>query len=221
MKRLLLSTILLIAIFTCGKSQSKIDFQTYPNLGIMQYIVLQDTDSLPQSNYTNSSFQNGKLITKSNIALDSIQIRYNIRKDEMECKIGSQHSKISSPAKLKEVNINGECFEYLNYLVKKDTTSGYLHKIKDGKTSIFAKYFLYETKNFTAVEDSYLLANINGKLPVKFSSAKKLISYVYGDLAKEALEYSKSNGLIIDKPCDLKKLIAYLSILEKDNVSSL
>jgi len=115
----------------------------FPTYGIMQYFVPNPTpyySNISQDIYSNMNFQNGKLITINNEVIQPAGIRYNVSKDEMECKIESQFSKITSPHKIKEVNINGSQFIYKKYILKKDSLSGYLQKVYAGSKNIYIKY---------------------------------------------------------------------------------
>ncbi|MBL4560817.1 MAG: hypothetical protein JKX79_07495 [Labilibaculum sp.] len=222
LKRLLYSTVLFCIISIHGFSQEKIIWKDYPNLGIMQYTVILNDTPIEENIYHNPQFKPSKLTTTENTELNSIKIRYNVKEDVMECKIGSQHSIIKSPEKLKEININGQCFEYKKYLVKKDITSGYLQRLSQGNQKIYAKHFISATKNeweLSKLKSYYLLQN-KGELPRKLNSVKSFISHSFRNLIKQAHDFEKSNQLNLNKPQDLKKLLTYLGNLSKDIVTS-
>ena len=222
MIKILLSLILLSLILNQAYSQENSTWNSYPNLGIMHYKVVLDDVTEEQNNYQDPQFELSKLITTENRELNSIKIRYNIKTDVMECKIGSQHSIIKSPKKLKEININGECFEYKKYLVKKDTTCGYLQKLYSGGQKIYAKYFIPLTKGKVDFQQpkSYYLVQTKTELPAKVSSANSLISKYYKSFLKEAKEFEKNNQLNTNIPQDFKRLLTYLDNLSKDIVAS-
>ncbi|PKQ62247.1 hypothetical protein BZG02_13090 [Labilibaculum filiforme] len=221
MLKLLLNSLCFCIISISGFSQENNIWKDYPNLGIMQYSVILDDVSEEENIYQNPEFQTSELTTKENRKLSAIKIRYNIKKDVMECKIGSQHSIINSPEKLKEVTINGETFEYKKYLVKKDTINGYLKKLSDGDQKIYAKYYL-PTNGTLDIQNqkSYYLVQEESEIPTKKGSANTLISKYYKSFLKEAKEFENKNQLNLDIPRDFKKLLTYLDQLSKDIVAS-
>ncbi len=222
MIKLLLSTILFCLFSAPLLSQEHSNWKNYPNMGIMHYTVIPDDATEEQNIYINDQFEPSKLTTKENKKLNSIKIRYNVKSDVMECKIGSQHSVIKSPEKIKEINVNGESFEYKKYMIKKDTTSGYLQRMSNGNHEIYAKYFFSSTKDklgLPKLKSYYLLQN-KGELPRKLNSANSLISNLYRNFVKQAKEFEKSNQLDLTNPKDFKKLLTYLDHLNKDIVAS-
>ncbi len=221
MIKLLLSSILFCLVINPLFSQENSSWEDYPNMGIMHYSVIPDDIYEEQFNYQNYLFETSKLITKENTELNSIKIRYNVKTDVMECIIGSQYSIIKSPEKLKEININGECYEYTKYIVKKDTTNGYLQKLYSGGQKIYVKHFISTTENKLKAPKlkSYYLVQNKGELPRKFNSVRSLISNSFKNLIKKANEFEKLNQLNLDKPQDLKKLLTYLRSLSKDIVA--
>jgi hypothetical protein len=222
MIKLLLSLLLICLISIPTFSQESSVWKNYPNFGIMQYTVILDDNFEEQFNYQNSIFETSKLITTKNTELNSIKIRYNVKTDVMECKIGSQHSVIKSPEKLKEIIINGECYEHKKYLVKKDTTSGYLQRISHGNLEIYAKYFISSTKDKLGLSKlkSYYLFRDKDELPRKLNSANSLISRFYKGFINQAREFEKNNQLDLNSPQDFKKLLTYLDHLSIDVVAS-
>lgn len=222
MIKLLLSSLLVSILSIPAFSQESSVWKEYPTHGIMQYTVILDDNLEEQFNYQNSLFETSKLITTENTELNSLKIRYNVKKDVMECKIGSQHSVIKSPEKLKEIIINGECYEHKKYLVKKDTTCGYLQKLYGGGQKIYAKYYMPSTKGKLDFQKpkSYYLVQTKAELPAKINSGNTLISKYYKSFLKEANEFEKSNQLNLNLPQDLKKLLTYLDHLNKDIVAS-
>jgi len=201
-------------------SQESSIWKEYPNFGIMQYKVIADNTE-EQFNYQNSVFETSKLITTENKELNSIKVRYNVKEDVMECQIGSQHSIIKSPEKLKEINIKGDCFEYKKYLVKKDTTCGYLQKLYESGQKIYAKYYIPSTKSnlYLKKPKSYYLVQKKGELPTKLNSANSILSRFYKGFINQAREFEKINQLNLKKPKDLKILLSYLDHLSKDIVA--
>lgn len=202
-------------IFQFGFSQNQPDLNDYPNLGIMQYKVITEDNTSQEEVYQNEQFQSGKLTTKENLELNSVKFRYNIRKDEMECKIGSQHSIISSPQEIKEISIDGNCFEFQKYLVRKDTTDGYLLKLLGGDQAIYAKYYISNNKAIGSVSKTYYLLKNKGELPKKISSIKNLITKHFGKQENNIREYDKKNTLNWNNPMDLKNLVSYLEGLKQ------
>ncbi|MDM8159816.1 hypothetical protein QUH73_08330 [Labilibaculum sp. K2S] len=188
----------------------------------MLYKVILDDVPEELNNYQNPQFELSKLTTTENKVLNSIKIRYNVKTDVMECRIGSQHSIIKSPEKLKEVNINGKRFEYKKYLVKRDTTSGYLQKIYGGGQKIYAKYYIPLTNGKLDFQKpkSYYLVQTETELPTKISSANALLSRFYKNFIKQANEFEKNNQLNLKSPPDFEKLLTYLDHLSKDIVAS-
>ncbi|WP_320018507.1 hypothetical protein [Labilibaculum manganireducens] len=222
MIKLLLSSLLIYFITIPAFSQESSVWKDYPNLGIMHYKVILDDVPEEQNNYQNPQFELSKLTTTENKVINSIKIRYNVKTDVMECRIGSQHSIIKSPEKLKEININGKCFEYKKYLVKRDTTSGYLQKIYGSGQKIYAKYYISSTKSkldFQKTKSYYLIQN-KGELPKKLNSPSALLSRFYKNLIKQANEFEKNNQLNLKNPPDFEKLLTYLDHLNKDIVAS-
>ncbi|MUP38546.1 hypothetical protein [Labilibaculum euxinus] len=222
MIKLLLSPLLIYFISIPVFSQESSVWKGYPNLGIMHYKVILDDVPEEQNNYQNPQFELSKLTTTENKVLNSIKIRYNVKTDVMECRIGSQHSTIKSPEKLKEVNINGKCFEYKKYLVKRDTTSGYLQKLYGCGQKIYAKYYIPSTKSKLDLKKtkSYYLIQNKGELPKKLNSPSALLSRLYKNLIKQANEFEKNNQLNLKNPADFEKLLTYLNHLSKDIVAS-
>lgn len=222
MLKTLLPSIMFYIISIPAFTQESSVWKEYPNFGIMQYTVILDKNSKEQFNYQNSLFETSKLITTENTELNSIKIRYNVKEDVMECEIGSQHSIIKSPEKLKEIIINGECYEHKKYLVKKGTTCGYLQKLHSGNQKIYAKYFIPSTKGKLDFQKpkSYYLVQTKTELPVKISSANTFISRHYKYSLKEAREFEKKNQLNLNLPQDFEKLLTYLDHLSKDIVAS-
>lgn len=208
--------------FNSSFSQQELTWRDYPNMGIMHYSVILDDTAVELNSYKNTQFEPSKIIMKENTELNSIKIRYNVKADVMECKIGSQHSIIKSPEKLKEIIINGECFEYRKYLVKKDTTSGYLQRLSHGNQKIYAKYFISSSKDELGLSKlkSYYLFQNKGELPKKLNSVKSFISHSFKNLTKQAHDFKKLNQLNLNKPQDLKKLLTYMESLSKDIVAS-
>ncbi|WP_145957653.1 hypothetical protein [Labilibaculum antarcticum] len=145
-----------------------------------------------------------------------------MKTDVMECKIGTQHSVIKSPEKLKEITINGECYEYKKYLVKKDTTSGYLQKLYGGGQKIYARYYILSTKSKLDFKKpkSYYLVQTKGEIPRKLNSANHLISKYFKSFLKEAKKFERNNQLDLNRPQDFKRLLAYLDHLSIDAVAS-
>ncbi|MFA9371831.1 MAG: hypothetical protein ACERIH_08985 [Labilibaculum antarcticum] len=222
MIKLLLSLLIINAMSILAFSQKNSIWKEYPNFGIMHYSVILGDNFEDQSNYQNSIFETSKLTTTKNTELDSIKIRYNVKTDVMECKIGTQHSVIKSPEKLKEININGECYEYKKYLVQKDTTSGYLQKLYGGGQKIYARYYILSTKSKLDFKKpkSYYLVQTKGEIPRKLNSANHLISKYFKSFLKEAREFEKNNQLDLNRPQDFKRLLVYLDHLSKDIVAS-
>ncbi len=207
--------IICIFVFQFGFSQIKHDLNDYPNLGIMQYTVITDDNRSEDEIYQNELFQEGKLVTIENIELNTVKFRYNIKKDEIECKVGSQHSIINFPQEIKEINIDGNCFEFQKYLVKKDTSDGYLLKLHGGDQSIYAKYYISKNKTIAPKHKTYFLLKNKGELPKKISSVKGLISEYFKTQEKKIREYDKKNDLNWKNPMDLKKLFSYLEGLKQ------
>lgn len=222
MIKLLLSLLFISLLSAPVISQENSIWEEYPNFGIIRYQVIL-TDNLEDfSNYQNPLFKSSKLITAENAELNSIKIRYNVKTDVMECEVGSQHGIIKSPEKLKEIIINGECFEHKKYLVKKDTVSGYLQRISHGNPEIYAKHFVSSSKDKLGLSklNSYYLIQTNGNIPSKVHSTDGLISRFYKGLIKEAKYFEKNNHLDLKNPQDLKRLLTYLDELSKDIVAS-
>ncbi len=201
-----------IFIFQLSFSQTQTNLKDYPNLGIMQYTVITEDNRSEDDIYLNESFQTGKLITKENLELDAIKFRYSIKKDQVECRIGSQHSIINSPQEIKEININGTSFEYKKYLINKDTSEGYLLKLHGGDQAIYAKYYIPRSRAGKAKNNFfYLLKNKDG-FPEKISSIRNLIANYCSNY--EIQKYKKMNTVNWNNPMDLKKLFSYLSDLK-------
>ncbi|WP_372752181.1 hypothetical protein [Labilibaculum sp.] len=219
MIKFLLSTIFLCFLQQTTQAQKRTNWENYPNKGILQYSVLLE-NSETDSNYKYAKFKPANFLTVDDIELNSLKIRYNVKADVMECKIGSQHSIINSPEKIKEININGEAYEYLQYQVKKVTTMGYLHKLSNAR-GIYAKYFLSPTKSKSGSDklSSYYLYQDQDKLIKKVKSIQQLISLCYKDFAKEALEFKRDNQLNLKRVSDFKKLLSYLDNLHNDRVA--
>lgn len=214
---------LLICFFTFqGFSQKNNIWKDYPNLGIMQYLVILDENLKEPNIYQNLEFKPSKLITSKNTILNSLKIRYNVKKDVMECEIGAHHSIIRSPEKLKEVNINGEYFEYKKYLVEDNPTCGYLQRLYAGGQKIYAKHFFSPIKTDAEENqlESYYLIQDKGKLPTKLTSINKLLSHFFKGFINQARKFEKNNELNLNSPKDLQKLLIYLDHLSKDRVAS-
>jgi uncharacterized protein YwqG len=218
MIKTLLSTLLLALLFQPGQAQKRTNWENYPNKGILQYVVFMEIDNNGY-NYKNAEFEPASFTSIENIELNSIKVRYNVKEDLMECKVGTQHSVIHTPKKIKEVTIQNEAYKYLQYLVKKDTTNGYLHKLTN--KGIYAKYYLSASKNNSdSVKlSSYYLYQDHKQLPKKVKSPQQLISLCYKKYEKQAHKFKRVNGLNLKEVPDLQKLLAYLDDLQRDKLS--
>lgn len=219
MIKTLLTSVFLYFSLQLAYSQNNTDWKNYPNKGILQYAVFLENDS-NEDNYKSAKFEPASLTTKENTELNSVKVRYNVKEDLMECKIGTQHSIIHAPKKIKEITIKNEGYEYLQYLVKKDTTNGYLHKLSTPK-GIYAKYYLSESKNKSNSVKllSYYLYQDQNQLPKKVKSPQQLISICYKEFVKEAHEFKRINRLNLNKVHDLQRLLTYLDDLHKDKLA--
>lgn len=197
----------------------------YASYGIMQYFVIPpfDFNEIPCGiKYLNQSFQEGKIVMQNNFELSSIGLRYNIAKDEMECEVNKQHSRITAPEKIKMLDIKGAIFEYKKFLIKKDSLSGYLCKIFGGSKNLYAKYYLKSTnwKNSEFKVNTEYFIESGSNLPIKISSIKSIVPLFYENLQQQATKFTNSNHLDLDQTKDLVKLLTYLDNLAKESVTS-
>ena len=215
MNKHLLLLLSCIFIFQFGYTQAKSEINNYPNWGIMQYKVITEDNVSENEIYQNELFQKGKLTTKENLELNALKFRYNIKTDEIECRVGAQHSIINFPQAIKEISIDGTCYEYQKYLVKKDTANGYLLKLHGGDQTIYAKYYIPKNKTIAPESKTYYLLKNKGQLPKKISSIRSTITNHFGKQEKEIRDYDRKNNINWNNPMDLKKLISYLSSLKQ------
>ena len=224
MNKFLLNLFLLSFIVSANGYSNPItkEQDQFPTYGIMQYFVpnpAQYSNITKPDIYSSMSFQNGKLITVNNEVIKPEGIRYNISQDEMECKIESQFSKITSPHKIKEVNINGAQFIYMKHIVKKDSLSGYLQKVYEGSKNIYVKYICKPCTNINDISKvkTILLIEENGELPKKVRSIKSNLSDIFNE---QAIRYMKENKMNWKNADDLIQLFTYLESINSSSVAS-
>lgn len=216
MKKLLLNLTLLLIVPALAHSKPlKKNKSKYPSYEIMQYYVIPDVYKNCknwETNYLNPSFQDANLNTSSNQKISDFQMRYNITKDVMECKLNNQHSLITFPAKISSIEINNEKFEYKSFWNGENYTKGYLHKIYDGIKNVYVRYYSSKVDKKTGIANikHYLLVEQDGKLPSKIGSAKVIVTALYGSLNKKAKSFLKENQLKLSQPNDLKRIFNYL-----------
>ena len=226
--KIILPLALLCLVFThpgFGKCKSSISNSQFPNYGIMQYFVPLNY-SIKSVNkpllFLDSNFLPGKIVTSNNNIIKPKGIRYNVSEDEIECQFYSQYSRISSPHKLNEVEINGNFYVYKKHLHKGDSISGYLQKIHTGAKNLYVKHFAkkmntpytrWDIKNIFYVEE-------NGNLPKKVTSLRAAIIEIYKGKASLANSFMKENNYSWRDAKALILLVDYLETISVDNVVS-
>jgi hypothetical protein len=208
--------------FCSNKSKTKDQF---PNFGIMQYFV-------PAKNsphcinkpiiYLNENFLPGKIVTNTNEIITPNGLRYNIVEDAIECQFNSQYSRISSPQKLSEVEIDGTHYVYKKFVHKGDSVSGYLQMIHSGTKNLYVKH-LYKAAQ--SQNDNWDIKKIffvenAGNLPKKVNSLKTEINRIYKGKESMANSFMKQNNYSWNDAKALIQLVSYLDKLSSDNVAS-
>lgn len=187
----------------------------FPNYGIFQYFV-------PTQSLTSTNFLPGKIITLDKHIITPKGVRYNIAEDEIECQINTQYSRISSPHKISEVDINGDLFVYKKYLYKGDSIMGYLQKIHTGVQNLYVKQYLKDSQNPHSKLDikDVFFAEKSGSLPRKVNSLRSEILSIYKNQASYANQFMKNNNYSWSDSKALVQLVNYLEKLTADNVAS-
>lgn len=194
---------------------NSVQTQQFPNYGIFQYFV-------PSQDFTCKSFLPGKIITIDKNIITPQGVRYNIVEDQIECQISTQYSRISSPQKISEVEINGNLYVYKKYLYKGESVKGYLQKIHTGQQNLYVKQFLKESHNPHLKLDTknVFFVEIPGSLPRKVNSLRSEILSIYKNQASYANSFMKNNNYQWNDSKALVQLVNYLEKLTADNVAS-
>jgi hypothetical protein len=226
MNKFLLSLLFFAVQFNTGFCYfTDLQSNQFPNYGIMQYFVPTQSPVClinKPAVYFNVNFLPGKIITKSNDVITPNGIRYNIYNDEIECAINSQHSRISSPNKLKEVEIDGKLFVYKKYIHQGDSTSGFFQKIHSGTKNLYIKYQISQTVSQARqwnLKRIFYVETQNGS-PKKVSSLKSEILSSFKEKEEHAIQFMKRNNFKWTDSKALVLLINYLENLSADNVAS-
>ncbi|WP_282126538.1 hypothetical protein [Marinifilum flexuosum] len=213
MKKLLpLLLILTINIPLGFCTDNSVQTQQFPNYGIFQYFV-------PSQNLTFKNFLPGKIITLDKNIITPQGVRYNIAEDEIECQINTQYSRISSPHKINEVEINGNQYVYKKHIHKGDSVSGYLQMIHSGQKNLYVKFYLNEAKypySKCNIRNVFYVEKADG-FPQKVRSLKAEILSIYKNQASYANSFMKSNNYQWN---DSKALVLLVNYLEKLTASS-
>ncbi|RKE02365.1 hypothetical protein [Marinifilum flexuosum] len=208
--------------FCTDKSTQKANF---PNYGVLQYFVpSQNVTSfnLKPSLYLSEKFLPGKIITCNKNIITPNGIRYNIAEDEIECQINTQYSRISSPHKINEVEINGNQYVYKKHIHKGDSVSGYLQMIHSGQKNLYVKYYLNEAKypySKCNIRNVFYVEKADG-FPQKVRSLKAEILSIYKNQASYANSFMKSNNYQWNDSKALVQLVNYLEKLTASSVAS-
>jgi hypothetical protein len=220
---LLFLFIISVPIVGLGKNKSA-KKNMFPNYGILQYFV--PAQSLHSTNIKLSLFHSeqflpGKIITCNNEIIVPKGIRYNIDKDEIECQVNNQFSRISSPHKINEVEINGNYFVYKKYLHKGDSLKGYFQKIHSGSNNLYVKYFAKASKmpNTSCNIKKVFFVEKEGSLPKKVNSLKAEIIRIYKGKESLANSFMKTNNYSWHDSKALIQLVNYMEKLSVDKVA--
>ncbi|NOU58983.1 hypothetical protein [Marinifilum caeruleilacunae] len=221
----LLPLLLFVFTTTTAFSSSIKSESQFPNYGIMQYFIPAKS-SLNCINkpliYTNEKFLPGKIITKSNEVITPSGLRYNIVEDVIECQFKTQHSRISAPQKLSEVEIDGTHYVYKKFVHKGDSLSGYLQQIHSGTKNLYVKHLFQapHSQNDNWNIKKIFFVEYAGNLPKKVNSLKTEINRIYEGKESMANAFMRKNNYSWNDAKALIKLVSYLDKLSSDNVAS-
>lgn len=225
MIKVLPTSLFIILLFPLTITGASIDnLSSYPSYGVLMYFVPSPASDMTRANpsyYYDYSFKSGKITTINNEEIIPDGIRYNISKDLIECKIIDQYCKVSSPHKLKEVEIDGKYYFYKKYLANRDSLSGYLQRLHHGETSLYVRYTSNSIDKFNGKANlqKIFLVEKPGSAPVKVKSVRNAIGLIFEGMNQTANQYMNKHDLDWKDPYALLQLIDYLTDLKESNVA--
>ncbi|MBN2236061.1 MAG: hypothetical protein JW729_00790 [Bacteroidales bacterium] len=185
---------------------------------------LQDNE-IEGSPYLRNEFQNGYVLTSTNIKYQDVPLRYNIYNDEIEFQMDDNVLALDNPDNYQEVAIGGDIF--INCPIKggSNNASSYFIRLNNQKKLVLLKRFGIEflpakspqgyvdakPATFKKMPVSYYV-KFEGKPAEEIGNLKSLLS-LFGDKSTEMETYIKKEKLKLRNEEDLLKIISKYNLL--------
>jgi len=174
------------------------------------------------SQYLDSEFHKGSIITSDSIIFSGVQLRYNNYKDVMEFK--KEENKIyeiPSQLPIMQIKIDGNVYERKAYKLKGKLKHRFFQRLTNGEIAIFRQQrIILEQAKMEGIYKASKLPNYKKKRPVwflqknksdevKMISNKKELLNLLSDKKDLLSGFIKKNKLRIKKEDDLTKIVNY------------
>lgn len=173
------------------------------------------------SPYENDEFGEGNLVTKTKHIFKAIPLRLNIYNNDIEFK--SSDGKIyalAQPELFDFFTIGESTYKYIAYAIGRNVEKAYFKVIEEGKATLLAKakvvfnqaqkaqpYKDAKPASFERQRDEYFIRI--GENPAQKVDNKKDIENLFGNEAKNLIDYAKEKKLKLSDQEGLRELVNY------------
>lgn len=110
-------------------------------MGQNKIVVRDSRPNLDGSPFLFEDWQKGSICMNNGDSIQSIMLRYNVYKDEMQFQYEDKAYSIGCTDSIKSIYLNGRTFIYTNFTEDGKNTVGYLEVLSSGKNSLLQRFY--------------------------------------------------------------------------------